>query len=362
MIYLVIAVLGLVFGILLFFKTPYVPIINPKQALPTLSIIIPARNEAKNIGQLLSLITSEKPVFTEIIVVDDDSTDDTFLIASNYPVKVLRAIDKPKDWLGKTWACFLGAQNAIGEQLLFLDADVRITSKEINKLLCASTVCPIFSVGPYHYTKKFHEQFSFYFNAVGLAANGFMLPFSYKKVGMFGPAIMIPKSVYFEIGGHEQVKSSIIEDVAFGKNLVKHHYDYQLYLGTSELSYQMYAHRFSDLYHGWIKNFASGALKTSLLMLVFTIIWVSVGFAVLIHIPLSFINQEWLLFIGWSMVLIGYLGELIIIANKIGKFKWYTIALYPLFLLFFFLIFIISLVYKLFNLPVKWKDRKIKSR
>lgn len=362
MIYYLIAVLGLIFGVLLFYKTPHVPSVKITGDLPTLSIIIPARNEERNIKELLALLTKTIHNNIEIIVVDDDSSDETYQIAKEFGVVVLKATSKPDKWLGKSWACFVGAKQAKGNQLLFLDADVRISIDEVITLLKASTKYPIFSVGPYHKTNKLHEQFSFYFNAVGLAANGFMLPFSYKKVGMFGPVIMIPKTTYFAVGGHEAVKGSIIEDVAFGKNLLSHHKDYELFLGNKQLTYQMYANGFSDLYHGWIKNFASGALKTSWLMLIMTIIWISVGFSVLIHIPQTLILQDWYMLAGWCLVLFTYLLQIARISKKIGNFKWVTIVFYPIYLLFFLYIFLISLIYKIFNLPVKWKDWAIKSR
>ncbi|MCK7516395.1 MAG: glycosyltransferase [Ignavibacteriales bacterium] len=71
----------------------------------------------------------------EIIVLDDNSTDNTYRLASSFStsnVKVLKGKELPSDWLGKNWACHQLAQEAKGEYLLFVDADVELTPEVIS--------------------------------------------------------------------------------------------------------------------------------------------------------------------------------------------------------------------------------------
>jgi len=92
--------------------------------LPSLSIIIPARNEAQVLPWLLNSLKDQAySSFLEIIVVDDNSQDETSEIAKSVGVKVIEPAELPSGWLGKPHACHRGAKSALGEWLLFTDAD-----------------------------------------------------------------------------------------------------------------------------------------------------------------------------------------------------------------------------------------------
>ena len=92
--------------------------------LPSLSIIVPARNEAENLQRLLpSLCQLDYPGPLELIVVNDNSKDDTAVIAESYGAKVVHIDGLPEGWLGKPHACHHGASVAQGDFLLFTDAD-----------------------------------------------------------------------------------------------------------------------------------------------------------------------------------------------------------------------------------------------
>jgi chlorobactene glucosyltransferase len=97
---------------------------------PLVSVVVPARNEARNIERSVrSLLASAYPRF-EVIVVDDHSTDGTGDIVRRLAsddaagrVRVVGAPPLPDGWFGKQWACQTGAETARGELLLFTDAD-----------------------------------------------------------------------------------------------------------------------------------------------------------------------------------------------------------------------------------------------
>src|SRR6185369_10997475 len=96
---------------------------------PRVSIIVPARNEQRNIREALqSLLELNYPDF-EVIVVDDRSEDDTGRIldemaAASSRLKVLHIDQLPRGWLGKNHSLWVGSRAAGGELLLFTDADI----------------------------------------------------------------------------------------------------------------------------------------------------------------------------------------------------------------------------------------------
>src|ERR1700737_214216 len=90
---------------------------------PTLSVIIPARNEEACLGDCLRSLVAQSGVVFEIIVVDDHSTDRTREIAQSFPgVRVIDAGPLPEGWIGKNNAVTAGARDARGQWLLFTDA------------------------------------------------------------------------------------------------------------------------------------------------------------------------------------------------------------------------------------------------
>lgn len=95
------------------------------------SLIVPARNEAANLGALLNDLRSQQGVRVEIIVFDDESTDATADIvktaaAADARIRLLSSTGLPPGWLGKNYACHEAALQAQGDYLLFVDADVNL--------------------------------------------------------------------------------------------------------------------------------------------------------------------------------------------------------------------------------------------
>lgn len=89
-----------------------------------ISVVVPARNEADRLQPLLDLIIGA-PGVTEVIVVDDESTDDTAGIAARAGAHVVAVAPRPGGWAGKTWALQCGLEVATGEWIVTLDADTR---------------------------------------------------------------------------------------------------------------------------------------------------------------------------------------------------------------------------------------------
>jgi len=111
---------------------PYLPLAtSDRHRLPSLSVLIPVRNEENNIGTLLGSLASLPYERVEVIVYDDGSTDSTAEVVSacarvDARIRYLRGDDLPAGWTGKNHACHRLAAEAANEYLLFLDADVTV--------------------------------------------------------------------------------------------------------------------------------------------------------------------------------------------------------------------------------------------
>jgi len=90
--------------------------------IPTISVIIPARNEANRIRACLEAIVGAPGIY-EVVVVDDESSDETAAVASRLGATVLSGKPIPNGWVGKAWALHQGVQAATGEWVVTLDAD-----------------------------------------------------------------------------------------------------------------------------------------------------------------------------------------------------------------------------------------------
>lgn len=359
--------LGLVASWLLFYRFPGLEqgdLQEVSNQRLRLSIIIPARNEEKNLALLLADLQNQTYQIHEIICIDDGSTDHTASIVRDYRATLITATPKPDGWLGKAWACQQGGEAASGELLLFLDADVRLSPTGLGKLLKAYQKNGIVvSVMPYHRLEKSWEALSLFFNCLQMGANGLGLPPGFKAsggVGLYGPVILIDRGDYQAVGGHAAIKASIVDDVALGEKLRDKAIPFALFLGDQDVAYRMYGGGLRDLIDGWTKNQAAGVAKTPLFLIGLVFFWITAGASAPLYLVLSLVWQQW----HWSVIMAVCYGiwvlELNRIARRIGSFPAISILFYPLSLLFYLVIFLRSLVKKIFGRPVIWKDRKIR--
>ena len=122
--------------------------VSAPRPTPTVSIIIPARNEEHNLPTLLRSLAAQSVKPHEIIVVDDGSTDRTAEVARQLGATVIASQPLPDGWRGKTWACHQGAQAATGELLLFVDADTWFEPDGLARVLSAYYQAARFRSGP----------------------------------------------------------------------------------------------------------------------------------------------------------------------------------------------------------------------
>jgi 4,4'-diaponeurosporenoate glycosyltransferase len=359
---LVIVLAGLTVTMVLFYRFPTLPAADKDTVhYPLVSVIIPARNEEQNLPLLLSDLRAQTLPIHEIICVDDASEDSTAQIAAASGAKLIRLVTKPEGWTGKTWACQNGADAATGELLLFLDADVRLNPEGLHTLLSAyrQEGCTI-SVQPYHKTEKLYEQLSMMFNFVQIAANGTALP-KPRNVGLYGPVILISRQEYKKAGGHESVRTSVVEDMALGSQLKLAGLPFRLFTGNQDVSFRMYGGGLRSLLQGWVKNMATGAASTPASVFVMVFLWIASLISVPLHLVKFSVSQNLLWLVVYGFLYIVWICVFAVLANRIGRFQTWAFILYPIPVLVLLGVFLVSAFKKLFGLKVIWKGRTIET-
>lgn len=203
------------------------------EPVPLVSVLIPARNEEKNIAACLeSLKKQDYPNF-EVLVINDNSSDNTASIVSKIAaeddrIRLFHGKPLPADWAGKPFACYQLAKKAKGSWLLFIDADT-IHAPNMLRSVIAQAIevkSSLLSGFPRQLAYGLPQKLAIpvlYFVLIS------WIPFwwlhSSKKprpslaIGQF---LLFTKKAYWQIGGHKAVKARIIEDVWLGIEITKH--------------------------------------------------------------------------------------------------------------------------------------------
>ena len=232
---------------------------------PKVSIIIPTRNEVHNIRACLqSIFALDYPDF-EVIVVDGNSTDGTKSIIENeFPqAKLIEEPPRPRNWIGKPWACHVGSQRATGDILLFTDADT-IHKKESLRLLVSVLLTRtngFLTIVTRLRLQKFWEYtLIIIFQSIALSMYGARGSGSRHLAN--GQYLMFTRKAYEEIGGHEAVFDKIVEDMELASIATEKGRTPVLFYIPHLVSVRMY-HSFHELFSGFGKNLAIGASTLS---------------------------------------------------------------------------------------------------
>ena len=248
-----------------------------KSPLPRISVIIPARDEARNITRCLrGLFLQTYPDF-EIIVVDDHSTDVTpqilkQLMSEYARLKIIPGADLPPGWAGKPHALVQGAQAASGEWLCFMDADTFAEPGLLQSTyhMAVQTGADIFSILTAQELGTFWER-----AILPLVFMGLSFGFPVERVNdptkpdaiSKGQFILIKKQVYQQVGGHRSVYDRVDEDRAFARVVKSAGFRLILADGRKVARTRMYT-SLPEMWEGWTKNIFLG-LRDRLWLLLF---------------------------------------------------------------------------------------------
>ena len=327
------------------------------------TVIIPARNEAKSLPTLLTALAAQTRRPDELVVIDDHSTDATADIAAAAGAHVVAAPDLPADWTGKSWAIWNGVQASTGDVLVFLDADTQPAPEFLDRLLLEQHRSGgIVSVQPYHRMTHLYERLSALFNLLAVLGGGLGRDPRRPGVG-FGPAMATSRRDYLMVGGHESIRAAVVEDQALATRYADEGIATEAFAGRGDIAFRMYPHGTASIIEGFAKNFASGAGSLPLLRLVALVIWVS-GL-----IGTSF-SLTWQLG-AWAvqghapntMAIVGYLAfalQFAIMLRPVGNFGLIAWVM-PVPVIFFLAVFAYSMLGWVRGYVV-WKGRRIPVR
>jgi chlorobactene glucosyltransferase len=228
-----------------------------------ISVLVPARNEERNIEILIKSILNQKYPNYELIVLDDNSSDNTYDIAAKYidnpKFKLLRGTNLPNGWLGKNYACQCLADAATGEYLIFTDADnyhdINALSKTVSMMKRYNL--DMLSAFPQQKTISFYEKLIIPLIDV-IIYSGLILWTTYHlKSSAFAAAngqwIAFRKKLYQEIGGHAAVKDKIVEDVELSRIAKKSKAKIMTASGKDLIFGRMY-NSLNEIWEGLSKN------------------------------------------------------------------------------------------------------------
>ena len=245
------------------------PVLRDNELIPEflVSVLIPARNEERNIRNILTDLISQPYQNLEIIVFDDQSDDLTPKIVkeiaqTDQRIKLVRSDDLPDGWLGKNFACHSLSIHAKGDYLLFLDADVRIGNDIIRKttVYAEKHSLGLLSIFPRQLLLTMGEKMTVpIMNYILLtllplplvlwsgfaslaAANGQFMLFNAKKYRDFYP--------------HEFLKKNKVEDIAISRYFKQKKIPVACLIGDKSIQCRMYG-SFWEAVNGFSKNFTA---------------------------------------------------------------------------------------------------------
>ena len=226
------------------------------------SVIIPARNEEANIARVLRSLTGQKGI-REILVVDDQSEDRTpgilAELSSEIPrLRTLHVQSLPEGWMGKTHAAAQGARAATGDWLLFTDADTEHLPGGLAELLgrAEDEHVDLLSVSPGQETPTWWEK-----SVIPTVYVELSRLFRFEDVSdpkssaaaANGQYLLVRREVYEGSGGHEAVKSEILEDVELARRIKSRGGKLLFLPGARWVRTRMYR-SFGEMWRGWSKN------------------------------------------------------------------------------------------------------------
>lgn len=241
---------------------------GPGEAPPLISVIVPARNEGRNIERCArALLAQDYPHF-ELIIVDDRSTDGTGAVLAALQgeaggrLHVVQGAELPPGWAGKPHALQQGVAQARGEWLCFVDADTFASPALLSAALRAAEAhgADMLSLLTGQELGSFWER-----TVLPLVFTALSFGFPARRVNdparpeaiANGQFILIRREVYEAVGGHRAVRDRIAEDLALAQRVKGMGYRLLLADGRALAQTRMYT-SLPEIWEGWTKNIFIG--------------------------------------------------------------------------------------------------------
>ena len=261
--------------VLVFSRAPKLQEQAQAQPEGSLTVVVPAYNEAANIGACIGSVLASAPPCPQwqVLLVDDRSSDDTVAIArrtaeqagaSPERFAVLDAGERPtgERWVGKNWACTRAMEQVDSDWVLFIDADVRLQPSTLQRALGQAVAdgADLLSLAPRLQCGCLAEWMvqPVMASLLGLgfpirAANDPADPTAFAA----GPFMLFRHAAYTAIGGHRALAAEVVEDLALARRIKGTGHRLRYLLGLDAVDLRMYQ-SFAALWEGWSKNWFVG--------------------------------------------------------------------------------------------------------
>ncbi|MCZ3387901.1 MAG: glycosyltransferase family 2 protein [Actinomycetia bacterium] len=232
---------------------------------PRVSLLVPARDEAGNIGHCLTSLRAQVDVpDLEIVVLDDRSSDGTTDVIAHHLVdhrirQVVGSGEPPNGWLGKTWACHRLSVEASGSVLVFVDADVTLSDDAVSRMVALLESGVVEAVSPYPrqlaltWSERIIQPLLQWSWATLLPLGLAERSTRPSLVAANGQLLAITRDAYDAVGGHEAIRDEVLDDVALFQQLKQNGLRGALADGTEVATCRMYQN-WSDLRDGYSKS------------------------------------------------------------------------------------------------------------
>jgi len=325
---------------------------------PKVSVLIPARNEERNIGKLLAALQQQDYPELEVIVCNDHSTDQTEEILNGFAGEESRfhwfmGEKLPADWLGKNFACHQLAQKASGEILLFLDADVELNPDAIRKAVAffQQKKLALLSVFPQQKMQSLGEWTTVPVMNWILQS---LLPMILVQKTRFaslsaanGQFMLFDAKEYQKFRWHERVKNENVEDIRIARLVKTSGLKMAVLLGNRDVYCRMYD-QLDEAVAGFSRNIHEYFGGSRAAMFLF---WFIVCFGPFI---VFFAMEEWFFCLFVPLVVVNRMA----VAWAGRKNVFASAALHPLQMLGFTAI-VFTNVFRRMKKETEWKGRKI---
>ena len=331
---------------------------------PLVSVLIPARDESDNIEKCITSLANQDYPNYELIVLDDNSSDDTLIklkkLKEKFPkLQYISGKPLPAEWTGKNFACYTLSQYAKGQWLLFTDADTVHRKQSISRAVSSAIrhKAMLLSVIPDITIETFAEHIFvpiIYFGLLTFLPLRLVNSSRFSKVVIaMGPFMLINADFYRKIGGHKKIKGEILDDFRLARE-VKKNGGKQLFMNGKETVRVRFYKNFAAFWNGFSKNSFGAFDNSPLVFLPFIAVCICTYLTPYIAFTHEIINSKFELLVFFQVILITLHSIFILFKFRINRLH---IIFTPLSIALWILVALNSMRLTLLDRTLVWKDR-----